>query len=216
MRGSSLVKRDPALAILMGAIGGSYEGDADFGVDFGDDMGVDFGDDVAGDFGDDMGADFGAHRSIQKFHRHAAAAHHTKRVLALDPNRGSSRKIEGYLFTMSQVLTFGTAAAISMTNQPDVTIRPQRALFNVGAYGLAYISEIKVANVSAIVGGSSSTDAAFLSGTGVGVKLDLPTLTPANRLSITGNWTTYVPPGYVAAASYTLVFSAIGPAEMAG
>jgi hypothetical protein len=72
--------------------------------------------------------------------------------------------------------------------------------------------EIKVANVSVTVGGTQ--DAFDYSAIGVEQSLDMPTLSPANRATVLGNYTGFVPPGYVALAAYTFCASFKGPAQI--
>jgi len=102
-------------------------------------------------------------------------------------------------------LVLGVAGAINATGQPDTNIRPQRCTMNAPQPGFATIAEIKVANVSVSVGGTQ--DAFDYSALGVGQSLDMPTLTPANRATVLGNYTGFVPPGYVGGAPYTFCAS---------
>lgn len=216
-----LALRDPARAALIGALPGSdFGGESDFGVDFG----VDFGDDDIGDdFGDDMGVDFGAAATLApKITKSAAIAawkqHHIKknktarRAMLLEPNHGSEIKVERYSFAINQTLTLGTAVALSMTGSPDTNIRPQRVMMNAPSMGFCTISEIKVANVSVTVGGTA--DAFEFGPLAVDATLDMPTLTPSNKATVLGNYTGFLPTGFVLAASYTFVASFKGPASI--
>ncbi len=228
--------RDPALAALVGAIAGSdFGSEASFGADFGDDMHGDFGDDMHGDFGSDMHGDFGSdmhgdfgaaastptpQQSMALWHRARAAKMATnRRVRHLFPNAGSSVAIEEFSFPLNPPANpvFGVAGATNMTNNPDVTIRPQRIVFNLPSLGLYIISEVKTANVGCLVGGAGTQDAGMFGPNSVGVRLSCPTLTPQNRLTILGNWTALVPAGgFVNGVAYPLGATAIGPAKMAG
>jgi len=204
----TLAMRDPALAALTGAMGG-----ADFGTEFGDDLGVEFG------YADAWGAE-GAmvpaptkDQALQAFAQmHQQNMKSARRASLLEPNRGSSVKIERYAMSLSQALTLGTAVALSMSQNPDVNIRPQRAVANAPQPGFCTIDNIKAANVSALVGGTA--DAFMFNANAWGVQLDLPTLSPANRLSVTGNYTGFVPPGYVSGVAYTFSISFTGPASV--
>lgn len=228
MKQRQLVMRDPALAALMGGIvGGDFGGE--FGFGFGDDdMGDDdMGDDDYGD-DDDVGDDFGG-RAVRRRRPTPAAAlaahkklqlrkmQHMRRVVKLDPNMGSPTKIERYSFSLSQAFTLGTAAAFdtNMSGTPDTKFRPQVITINAPAPGFALISNIKMANVNVTVG-PGSEDAFNYAGPSWGRSLDMPTLTPSNRATVSGSYTGYVPPGYVAAASFTLSVNFKGPSLLAG
>jgi hypothetical protein len=219
----ALAMRDPALAALMGigpdgsdfgcdpSFGFDANGDADMGAEFG---GYDFGQDAA------PTAPIGPptqREAINLWNEHKMAKQNEdRRMRMLDPNGNSRLKVEQYLFPLAQNVVIGTATALNLTNQPDVTLRPQRVLMNSPANGFATISEIRVANVAVTVGGGTSFDAFFVSALGVGVRMDMPTLTPANRATVTGTTTTLVPTGYVLAATFPFSVSFIGPARMAG
>lgn len=228
-----LAMRDPAMAALMGAIEGSDFGHdpSQFGSDFGSQFGTDsfygeFGDEMAGEFGDDVAPPAVSaaaiprptpQAAIQLWNQvHSEKAHTSRRAMMLNPNKGSTIKVENYLFPLGQSVTLGVNTQLSMTNQPDVTIRPQRAVMNAPSPAFASIAEMRVANVAVTVGGGTSFDAFFMNAGGVGVRLDLPTLSPANRATVTGNTTTLVPPGFVNGAQFPFSVAFIGPASMAG
>ena len=222
MKQRQLVMRDPALAALMGGIaGGDFGGE--FGFGFGDDD--DMGDDDMGD--DDYGDDFGAAKRRRRPSPKAAiAAHkklslrkamHQRRIVKLDPNMGSPTKIERYSFSLSQAFTLGTPAAFdtNMSGTPDTMFRPQILTINAPTPGFALISNIKMANVNVTVG-PGSEDAFNYSSLGWGRSLDMPTLTPSNRATVSGSYTGFVPPGFVAANAYTLGVNFKGPSLLAG
>lgn len=133
----------------------------------------------------------------------------------LYPNEGSELKIERYGFPISQnIAALGTPQVfVNFFGQPDTHIRPERVFMNAPGYNFVLISDIKVANVSGLVGGA--TDAAFYSGTAVNSHLSLPTLTPANKLTIQGSYTGLVPPGYPI-MPFLFVVEVHGPATVAG
>jgi hypothetical protein len=137
-----------------------------------------------------------------------------RRVL-LDPNEGSHLKVERYDFPISQQINaLGTPQTfINFFGQPDTMIRPERVFCNAPGYNFVLLNEVKVANVSAIVGGIS--DAFFYSATAVNSHLSLPTLTPANKLTVQGSYTGYVPPGYPV-MPYQFIVAVHGPATVAG
>ncbi|MGH9966568.1 MAG: hypothetical protein ACREBG_01875 [Pyrinomonadaceae bacterium] len=223
MNAYQLAMRDPAAAAIFGLM---PNGGADFGSEysgaestFGDDFGDDMGDDYGAEFGDDYGAEFGAapkptpQALAHVWRKHnMQKAHTNRRERLLEPNKGSEVKIERYSFSTSQALVLGVASALVMTNQPDTSIRPQRVTMNAPSPGFVTITEIKVANVSVTVGGVE--DAFGYAAVAVGVGLDMPTLSPANRATVLGNYTGFVPPGFVGGAAFLFVANFKGPASI--
>src|SRR5262245_26101465 len=230
-----LAMRDPATAILVGAManaGADFGSEhnpfgSEFGSDFGDDWGSEFSPmDVGADIGADFGADFGAAvaagaitkptpQQMTQMYVQAVKkkAKTEKRQNLLEPNAGSSSKIERYSFSLSQAITIGTAVAISITGSPDVDIRPQRVVCNSPCPMYVFLTLLKVANVTITVG-PGVEDSFDYSAQAVGTMLDMPTLTPANRATVTGNYTGFVPPGYVATTATFFVTSFKGWASI--
>jgi hypothetical protein len=234
MRANQLVGRDAALASVMGAMG---NGESDFGAEFAGDLFEDeFGDEFDDEFDlgdedddDDYGAEFAedygyvggprkrrslgaARKALAR--RWSAMARTRRRNSILEPNKGSSVKVERYTFTLSETITLGTAQAFTtLSGQPDTTIRPQRLTTNAPSPMFAFIQEIKVANVSVSVG-SGQEDAFNYNALGVGQMLDMPTLSPANRATILGNYTGFVPPGFVATTQVPFSVSLKGPSSI--
>lgn len=219
----SLALRDPAMAAIVGA-GPLRHAHSDFGSD--DDWDDEDDED---DDGDDMGYDAelgyqaefaGAPRgptrrqAMKAWERRERSKSRTgRRVRMLEPNKNSAVKVERYSFSLSQSIVLGTPSDVDMSGQPDTTIRPQRLTFNAPAPGFVTLTEIKVANVSVSVG-SGAEDAYFYNPLGQDMTLDMPTLTPANRASLRGNYSGFVPPGYVGAAAYLLSASFKGPSSI--
>jgi hypothetical protein len=215
-----LAMRDPALAALMGVDLG-----ADFGAEFGDpddDYGAEFGDpdhDEVGD--DDYGAEFGLARRPPSAQQLAAMwrakqlrmANANRRVRLLDPNRGSGLKVERYIMALDTTLTIPLPSAVTLQGQPDCTFRPQRLTIVVPTPGFVIINQIRMANVSIMIG-PGSVDAFQFNANGVGQTLDMPTLTPANRATVTGAYTGFA--GGFPAGGYLLSATFIGPANLAG
>ena len=216
-----LALRDPAAAALFGLIPETDFG-SDYGSDFGADFGADFGDDDYGaDFGDDdYGADAPAPNQQQLMalwnQRHKLRARGQHRTLLLDPNRGSATKVEKYILALSDTVDIGTMVTLSLEASPDCTFRPQRFTMTVPTPNFFLIADIKMANVSVNIG-PGSIDAFQFNPNGVGQHMDLPTLTPANRARVTGNYTgfgggfsTSPPTKYLLSATF------IGPSSLAG
>jgi len=216
-----LAMRDPAAAALFG-----FNSSDDFGAEFGDDAGAEFGDELGAEFGDDYGAEFGgpparAPNQAQLMAlwnaRRAKYQHARRREMLLDPNRGSAAKIEQYVFALSQDVLIGTAGVVNLDSSPDCTFRPQRLTIVVPTPGFMTISDIKMANVSVQIG-PGQIDAFQFNSNGVGQRMDLPTLTPANRARISGVYTGFTGGFPVTSPPFRFTVSAtfIGPASLAG
>lgn len=220
-----LALRDSALAARLGILANNG---SNFGSEFSGEFGADFGDDMEGDFEGEFGEEdmFAADpvatnipkptpaQAVQAYRNQMAAKmNRAKRTNLLNPNKGSDIKVERYTFTISQALTIGTAVALSMGGQPDTTIRPQVLTMNAPSPMFATIQEIKVANVSVTVG-AGAEDAFNYSPLAVSKHLDMPTLTPANRATIIGAYTGYVPPGFAAGLAVTFSAAFKGPASV--
>jgi hypothetical protein len=237
---SLLAARDPATMAVLGLVASNFGSQfaGEFGADFGDDYGDDYGDDTGIDFGDDVaaaiGAEFGdevgaavAARVRKRPARSAVnpaalaawnkqramQAKSQRRASLLEPNKGSAVKVERYSFPISQALTIGTGVALVLQGSPDVNIRPQRVTMNSPCQMFAFVAEIKVANVSVTVGGGFE-DAYDYNANGVGQSLDMPTLSPANRASVLGSYTGFVPPGMVIGFPTFFTVSFKGPASV--
>lgn len=228
-----LAMRDPALAALVGVSGSDFGfepellvGDANFGSDWDEaydmgftDVGVDFGADIS--FGADASAPAAAAaahgatpqgRAIIAQHLQKQA-HRNSRGMLLEPNKYSDLKVERYTFSVTSTITaLGTAGALSGSNAPDVNFRPQRVTANVVSPGMVLISDARVANVSFTVGGL--IDAWQWNANAVGEHLDVPTLTPANKATFSGNYTGLTPSPLSGTGSYTFVLSFTGPASI--
>jgi hypothetical protein len=232
---SLLASRDPASLAILGIahsnFGSSFAGE--FDGEFGDDD-SDIGDDVgfyAGDIAAEMGAEFGDEvgaavarkvaarpavnsKAIAAWKKvQAEKARTQRRSNILNPNKGSNVKVERYAFSMSQALTIGVAVGLAVNGQPDTAIRPQRVTMNAPSPMFAFINEIKVANVAVTVG-AGAEDAFNYGPTGVGQTLDMPTLTPANRASVLGTYTGYVPPGFALGMATQFCVTFKGPASV--
>jgi len=213
-----LAMRDPAMAALMGAHGegSDFGGDElDAGFEFGYEFGIDTSVPATAMMTGQTPAQPPPAVAAQLWQKHLADSHATnQRTRLLEPNGGSNVKVERYAFYLNTSVVLGTAGAISASNQPDTTIRPQRVTCNAPCVGFASLDNIKVANVSVLVGGSA--DAFEYNPNSVGASLDMPTLSPANRASFSGEYSGLVPPGYNAASSFNFIVGLKGPATIAG
>lgn len=195
----NLALRDSAAAVLLGAV-------APHGADFGNDYS--FGHDYSG-----FGADAPTPENMQRAWQEKQETRARERLLS--PNAGSSVKIQRYAFGVTQTLTLSTAVALSMSGRPETNFRPQRVTANAPLPAFCRISSIKVANVGVIVGGE--VDAFDFAANGWDQSLDVPTISPANTVTVTGNYDGLLPDGgYVTATSYRFIVSFKGPANMAG
>jgi hypothetical protein len=156
-----------------------------------------------------------AQRTMAIVARHNAEQSRTAhRESLLHPNKGSRVDIERYDFSLNQSpnLTLGVVSTILMSAQPAVTVRPQRCTFNAPSLGFATVSAILSANVNGLVGGS--TDAGIYGPGSFGVHLDLPTLSPANKLQVNGGYSGLTPAGFPAGFSYPFIASFQCPATV--
>lgn len=207
-----LAMRDQAAAALMGAL------PADFGGEFGGDDDGSWGweDNVHGGFGADAAMPGPTpQQAIAAWHSmKAQRAEGAQREKLLYPNRNSTVKIEGYQFGLSQDVTLGTTVALSMSDSPNVSIRPRRVTMNAPAPGFATFSQLLVANVNTCVGGTLDAFGFNANGTGQGVSY--PTVEPQNKISFSGTYTGLVPPGYANGATFKFVVDIKGPSSIAG
>jgi hypothetical protein len=192
---SQLARRDNAFSSLMGALPGpDFGGDGSFGRD--------------SDFGDDPHpASPGAVQAWQRRQN----TNQRKRVLR--PNMGSDVDVMRFTWGVEQTITLETVVALDMQGNPEVDFRPQRVTANAPLPGFCTIDSMKAANVDAIVGGR--IDAFDFSAQAQGSEVDLPTLTPANTLKITGDYNDLLPDGgYVTATAFIFIVSFKGPAGL--
>jgi hypothetical protein len=191
----SLALRDSALAALVGALPGS-----NFGAEYAPSFGTEFG-----HIGDEptpqnMAAAWNAVKATKS------------RQAVLEPNAGSSSKIQRYGFAVNQDITLATPVAISASGNPETHFRPQRITVNVPGPGMIHLTAIKVANVGVLVGGIA--DAYDFSPLGVGQALDVPTISPANRINVTGDYTGTVPLPLTGVGAFKVAIAFKGPATM--
>jgi hypothetical protein len=232
----SLSRRDPAAAVLLGAISGSdfgverRKGSAQFGTEFGTEFGNasnPWGHDPGYNFGfDHYGAEGAASQAAAVVpqatpqamlaawqHQNRQHMVNAKRTVLLEPNAGASTKVERYAFPISQAIVIGTPVAINLQGNPSVHIRPQRVVMNAPSPNYVYLTLIQVANVVVTVG-PGVQDAWDYAAEAVGTSLDLPTLSPANQARVQGNYLGFIPPGYVEGADSFFVATFMGWASI--
>jgi hypothetical protein len=201
-----LVMRDAALAALVGGLPG-----ANFGNDHNG-----YGNEYAPQFGTEFGH-IGDDPTPQNVAAAWNAVKQTKaRQAVLEPNAGSSSKIQRYGFAVNQDIVIGTAQALgtggALGGNPETHFRPQRITVNAPSVGFITLDSIKVANVGVLVGGTH--DAFDFSSVGVGQSLDVPTISPANRINVAGTYTGTAPLPLVAQSAFKVCVSFKGPANM--
>lgn len=229
-----LAMRDPALAALVGAVDGADFGDSqvagesDFGWDapgadyYGyNPIGADgfFG--AEGFFGYNIGADAPAAgapsptEALQLWKKmQVQHAHTSRRASLLNPNEHSTKKVERYSLSLKQDLVVGTPTNFNLTKAPDTELRAQRIVTNSPSPGFVLITDIKVANVSVTQG--DDTDSYQLNPNSWGMQYDIPTLSPANRVTVLGASSSAVPSGFNTSDSFPFIITFLGPASMAG
>jgi len=230
----TLALRDAAAAAALGAFDGSDMGhESSSGSSFGwDAPGGDFAG-MAGDFSGGFFAGegfFGADgpapalapvpqptqaQALALWHqKHAEAQHTQRRTALLNPNAHSTVKVERYSLQIATDVVVGTANTFNITKSPDTELRAQRITSNIGAPGFVYIDDVKVANVSVTQG--DSIDAWQLNPNSWGQQFDIPTLSPANRVTVIGHNTTAIPTGFSASDAYKVILMFLGPTSMTG
>jgi hypothetical protein len=167
-----LALRDTALAALVGALPGS-----NFGSDYGSDYGW------APAFGTEFGH-IGDEPTPQNMAAAWNAVKQTKqRQAILEPNAGSSSKIQRYGFAVNQDIVVGTPQQLgggaALGGNPETHFRPQRITVNAPGVGFILLDTIKVANVGVLVGGTH--DAFDFAPQGVGRRADHQPREPDQR-----------------------------------
>jgi hypothetical protein len=211
-KSSQLAVRDAALGVLSGR---TARKGADFGYDYNTPYG--FGLDYPIQFaGDAAPVQPTQQQAVQAFHAmRNQQAQTQKRMQLLQPNAGSSINVERFVFSATTLLTLGGAveSSFTMTQNPTSSVRPKRVTFNAPCPAFAYISAITAANLNATIGGSY-LDAYTLNPNGVDQELDIPLLTPAIPVVVTGVYSGFTPPGYADGQSFRLSAAFSGPASM--
>jgi hypothetical protein len=218
-----LITRDPAMAAIMGESRG-----ADFGIESNLDSAwwsrADASRlDTQGNYAPASRLDFDAalltRDNAQLIAEHKLAMHllaqrqkTEERLALLDPNAGSTEKIERYTFSMNQEVVLGASEAIFMTSSPLTDIKPERLIFNAPCYGFAFITQAQIGNTSVIIG--SGEDAANYSQVAVDVRLSMPLLRTQNRALIGGTYTGISPAPYTPGNEFNFTSTFHGPARM--
>jgi hypothetical protein len=122
-----------------------------------------------------------------KKQRQVNADRRRERALLLEPNQDSDLKVEIYTFGLTKKFVLGVPATLYLWNYPDVNFRPSKIAANADRPGMFYVRDLRIANVSATVGGS--IDAFNLKD----MRFDLPTMTPANKMTAIVEYTGLVP-----------------------
>lgn len=195
-----LAQRDNAVSALMGALPG-----ADFGAE--GRQKASFGN-FGGSFGDDPHPSTPG--AVEAWQRRQAT---NRRAMVLRPNTGSTLDVMRFTWGVEQTLVLEAAAALDMQGNPEVDFRPQRVTSNAPIPAFCTVDSMKAANVDAIVGGR--VDAFNFSAQAQGSEVDFPTLTPANTMKITGDYSDLLPDGgYVTSTDFIFIIAFTGPAGL--
>jgi hypothetical protein len=130
----------------------------------------------------------------RQHHEHLMAQHQMHRELLLDPNKYSRLKVERYSFTLIQAFVFGTPDDLNTTLQPACKMRPDRIVTNIPIPFMMEMDTLQVSNVNVLIG--SGEDAWTYNPQAQNVVLQLPTVEPAFRVTLTGFYTGVYPSGY--------------------
>jgi len=200
-----LASRDSALDVLLGRVAppsGNFGNNGVYTPEFGG-SGRDY----------EFGADEPSPANLAKAWQDKMQTKARERLL--EPNQGSDVKVQRYAFGVSQSITLATAVAINTSGQPETNFRPQRVTCNVPLPAFISLTAIRVANVGVIVGGT--LDAYDFTADGSDQALDVPTLSPANRVSVIGQYSGLLPSGgYLTGTAFLFVTSFKGPSTMTG
>lgn len=134
------------------------------------------------------------------------------RQAALYPNANSLAKIQKYVFAVNQTVVQQTAVAIAATQNPQTQIRPQRVTCNSPSEGWGTLTNVQLANVNVLVGGT--LDMFDFSARASDAQMDLPTLSPANAVQVSGAYSGLLAPGFNAGANFIWALSFKGPSNM--
>lgn len=130
----------------------------------------------------------------------------------LYPNANSLAKIQKYVFAVNQTVVQQTAVAIAATQNPQTQIRPQRVTCNAPSEGWGTLTNVQLANVNVLVGGT--LDMFDFSARASDAQMDLPTLSPANAVQVSGAYSGLLAQGFNAGANYIWALSFKGPSNM--
>ena len=147
----------------------------------------------------------------------AESSETARRARILDPNEHSRLKLERYSFSLSPAENFslGTGPTqFEATLQPNTRIRAQRVVTNAPCENFVILDALQIANVNVFVG--TSEDAWTYNPRAQGVMLDLPTLDPANRATVSGSYTGILPANFAADFSFQFIVTFQGPSTMVG
>ena len=116
--------------------------------------------------------------------RRAATA---ERLKIINPNGGSDVKINDMSFGLVKKVVLGVPSFFEMHESPDAHIRIAQFKANVDTHGMFYIRDLRIANISVLIGGS--VDAADLGEILAGCE----PMTPANRCKAYVEYTGLIP-----------------------
>ena len=150
----------------------------------------------------------------RQHHEHLMAQHQMHRELLLDPNKYSRLKVERYSFTLLQAFTFGTPDDLNTTLQPACKMRPDRIVTNIPIPFMMEMDTLQVSNVNVLIG--SGEDAWTYNPQAQNVVLQLPTVEPAFRVTLTGFYTGVWPTGYGSGNPFNFRLGLQGWAVLAG
>ena len=150
----------------------------------------------------------------RQHHEHLMAQHQMHRELLLDPNKYSRLKVERYSFTLIQAFTFGASDDLNTTLQPACKMRPDRIVTNIPIPFMMEMDTLQVSNVNVLIG--SGEDAWTYNPQAQNVVLQLPTVEPAYRVTLTGFYTGVWPTGYGSGNPFNFRLGLQGWAVLAG
>jgi hypothetical protein len=140
-----------------------------------------------------------------------------KRESLLYPNKNSRVKVEEYELPLTQALTFGKIEFFfpQLAAMPLTVFKPKEMTCNVPWAGFIFITDVKVANVSASVS-NHIVDAYSYNPQSAHRSLHLPTLSERTTISVSGFYQGDVPNECLQGKDFFFCCTFRGYAEMAG
>jgi len=105
-----------------------------------------------------------------------------------------------FALSVSHELVLGEACNFALNSSTDILFTPEQLHLNAPSMGLVLVREIKICNVSMMVGTGAIDAFAYSKGE---LRLGGFEMYPANRISLICEYTGYVPVGYNLSQKYT-------------
>jgi hypothetical protein len=121
------------------------------------------------------------------------------------------RKSPWFALSVSHELTLGEPCSFNLTSSTDIPFIPEQLHLNAPSMGVVLVREVKICNVSMTVGTGAIDAFAYSKGE---LRLGGLEMYPANRVSLSCEYTGYVPVGYSHGQKYTFSATFKGPGKL--